>query len=168
MSKDAPTDLFRKEAIRHRTRALFGDVILAAPLSTWLIAGLLMVIMAGVVAFGVFGKVQPVEKIYGGRYHTLVQLSPEQQKIAIVISDFEGLGIYYFDIWEEQAAQYSMGDTIDFYYFTDWGKPWHKGQAKITGIELTAPLIENRNKETTHIIYAAEYFADAISHFNGK
>ena len=62
MSKPPPTDLFRKEAIRHRTRALFGDVILAAPLSTWLITGLLIVIMAGVVAFGVLGDIdgQPI------------------------------------------------------------------------------------------------------------
>ena len=52
------TPLFREEAIRHRTRALFGDVVLAAPLSTWLITGLLVVIIAGLVAFGIFGRVQ--------------------------------------------------------------------------------------------------------------
>jgi len=59
-SKKAPekTPLFREEAIRHRTRALFGDVVLAAPLSTWLITGLLVVIIAGLVAFGIFGRVQ--------------------------------------------------------------------------------------------------------------
>ena len=33
-------DLFRKEAVRHRTRALYGDVVLAAPLSTWVITAL--------------------------------------------------------------------------------------------------------------------------------
>jgi hypothetical protein len=52
------TPLFRAEAIRHRTRALFGDVVLAAPLSTWLITGLLAVIIAGLIAFGVLGRVQ--------------------------------------------------------------------------------------------------------------
>jgi len=52
------TPLFREEAIRHRTRALFGDVVLAAPLSTWLITGLLTSILTGLVAFGVFGTVQ--------------------------------------------------------------------------------------------------------------
>lgn len=51
------TPLFREEAIRHRTRALFGDVVLAAPLSTWLITGLLVVISAGIIAFGFFGFV---------------------------------------------------------------------------------------------------------------
>lgn len=56
--KPEKTPLFREEAIRHRTRALFGDVVLAAPLSTWLITGLLVVILVGVVAFGVFGSVQ--------------------------------------------------------------------------------------------------------------
>ena len=51
-------ELFRQEAIRHRTRALFGDVILAAPLSTWLITGLLALIMGALIAFGIFGQVQ--------------------------------------------------------------------------------------------------------------
>ncbi len=52
------TPLFRAEAIRHRTRALFGDVVLAAPLSTWLITGLLAVIIVGLFMVGFFGTVQ--------------------------------------------------------------------------------------------------------------
>jgi len=55
---DEKTPLFREEAIRHRTRALFGDVVLAAPLSTWLITGLLALLIAGLVAFGICGHVQ--------------------------------------------------------------------------------------------------------------
>ncbi|PHR91788.1 MAG: hypothetical protein COA69_11460 [Robiginitomaculum sp.] len=51
-------ELFRKEAIRHRTRALFGDVVLAAPLSTWIITGLLLVIAVGLVAFGVLATIE--------------------------------------------------------------------------------------------------------------
>ncbi len=58
MSDEKKTPLFREEAIRHRTRALFGDVVLAAPLSTWLITGLLLVVIVGVLAFGVLAKVQ--------------------------------------------------------------------------------------------------------------
>jgi len=58
MNDKKQTPLFREEAIRHRTRALFGDVVLAAPLSTWLITGLLVVVLAGVVAFGILGSVQ--------------------------------------------------------------------------------------------------------------
>jgi len=58
MSDEKPTPLFREEAIRHRTRALFGDVVLATPPATWLITGLLMVIIVGVIAFGVLGSVQ--------------------------------------------------------------------------------------------------------------
>jgi len=56
-SDEKQTPLFRAEAIRHRTRALFGDVVLAAPLNTWLITGLLVVILAGLAAFGVFGDI---------------------------------------------------------------------------------------------------------------
>ncbi len=51
-------DLFRKEAIRHRTRALYGDVVLAAPLSSWLITGLLIALIGGAIAFGVFVHVE--------------------------------------------------------------------------------------------------------------
>ncbi len=50
-------DLFRKEAIRHRTRALYGDVVLAAPLSTWIITILLVVILAGVFALCILGTI---------------------------------------------------------------------------------------------------------------
>ena len=73
-SDEKPTPLFRAEAIRHRTRALFGDVVLAAPLSTWIITGLLVVILAGVAAFGVFASVQvgseciPIWRWILGRY----------------------------------------------------------------------------------------------------
>lgn len=51
-------DLFREEAIRHHTRALYGDVILAAPLSTWVITGLLTLILLGGVSFGIFGAIE--------------------------------------------------------------------------------------------------------------
>ena len=51
-------DLFRKEAIRHRTRALFGDVILAAPLSTWVVTGVLFSICIGLAVFGVLGSIE--------------------------------------------------------------------------------------------------------------
>ncbi len=57
-SDEKPTPLFRAEAIRHRTRALFGDVVLAAPLSTWIITGLLVVILVGLALFGIFAAVQ--------------------------------------------------------------------------------------------------------------
>ena len=55
--QEKTTPLFREEAIRHRTRALFGDVVLAAPISTWVITALLLCIIIGVVSFGVLTKV---------------------------------------------------------------------------------------------------------------
>lgn len=51
-------DLFREEAVRHRTRALFGEVVLAGPISTWLITGLLFLIFIGLVCFGLFGTIE--------------------------------------------------------------------------------------------------------------
>ena len=51
-------DLFRKEAIRHRTRALYGEVVLAGPLSLWVITALLALIFIGLICFGIFGKIE--------------------------------------------------------------------------------------------------------------
>ncbi len=50
-------DLFRKEAVRHRTRALYGDVVLAAPLSTWIITALLLVIIVGISTLCILGTI---------------------------------------------------------------------------------------------------------------
>jgi hypothetical protein len=51
-------DLFREEAVRHRTRALYGDVLLAAPPKMWLITWLLATIALGVVLFAVFATIE--------------------------------------------------------------------------------------------------------------
>ena len=51
-------DLFREEAVRHRTRALFGEVILAGPISTWIITGLLLLIFVCLACFGLFGTIE--------------------------------------------------------------------------------------------------------------
>ena len=51
-------DLFREEAVRHRTRALFGEVILAGPISTWIITALLFILFVGFICFGLFGSIE--------------------------------------------------------------------------------------------------------------
>lgn len=38
--------LFRKEALEHRSRALFGEVILRGSVGSWVITGLLIAVMA--------------------------------------------------------------------------------------------------------------------------
>ena len=50
--------LFREEAVRHRTRALFGEVVLAGPISTWVITALLFFFFVGFICFGVFGSIE--------------------------------------------------------------------------------------------------------------
>ena len=40
------SDLYRKEALAHRSRALFGEVRLQAPPATWMITALLVVFVA--------------------------------------------------------------------------------------------------------------------------
>lgn len=37
--------LFRKEALEHRSRALFGEVVLRGTVGSWLITGLLIAVM---------------------------------------------------------------------------------------------------------------------------
>ncbi|MEP1230309.1 MAG: hypothetical protein ABJG88_06505 [Litorimonas sp.] len=39
------SNLFRKEALNHRSRALYGEVVLRAPPSTWIITGVLSLFM---------------------------------------------------------------------------------------------------------------------------
>ena len=48
------SDLYRKEALAHRTRALFGEVRLQAPPSTWWVTGLLIVLV-GILVAALFG-----------------------------------------------------------------------------------------------------------------
>ena len=38
--------LFRKEALEHRSRALFGEVVLRGSIGSWIITGLLIAVMA--------------------------------------------------------------------------------------------------------------------------
>ncbi len=38
------SDLFRKEALNHRSRALYGEVVLRAPLGTWIITAILILL----------------------------------------------------------------------------------------------------------------------------
>lgn len=44
------SDLYRKEALEHRTRSLFGEVRLQAPPSTWLITLLLIILVVTLLA----------------------------------------------------------------------------------------------------------------------
>ncbi len=51
------SDLYRKEALAHRSRALFGEVRLQAPPATWMITalliGLITICLAGLFLFQV-------------------------------------------------------------------------------------------------------------------
>ena len=44
------SDLYRKEALEHRSRALFGEVRLQAPPATWMISVLLVILILTCVA----------------------------------------------------------------------------------------------------------------------
>jgi len=42
--------LFRKEALEHRSRALFGEVVLRGSIASWVITALLILVMAIAIA----------------------------------------------------------------------------------------------------------------------
>lgn len=48
------SQLFRKEALERRSRALFGEVVLRGPLSIWIIAVLVLVTL-GLIGWILFG-----------------------------------------------------------------------------------------------------------------
>ena len=68
------SDLYRKEALAHRSRALFGEVRLQAPPATWVITGLL-VVLVGIVLAGLFlfpvqtddGAVRLIDWLFGAK-----------------------------------------------------------------------------------------------------
>ena len=68
------SDLYRKEALAHRSRALFGDVRLQAPPATWMITALLVIFvaicLAGLFLFQVQmddGPVRLIDWLFGGQ-----------------------------------------------------------------------------------------------------
>ena len=58
----AMSQLFRKEALERRSRALFGDVVLRGPLSLWIIAVLVLITLGlmGWILFGIEVDAQTV------------------------------------------------------------------------------------------------------------
>lgn len=59
------SDLFRKEVIDKQASKHLGDVFVATPLSFWAITVLIATIMAGLVAFAVFGEYARKERVTG-------------------------------------------------------------------------------------------------------
>lgn len=49
------SSLFRKEAMEHRSRALFGEVVLRGPLPSWAVIGLILgtIALSAGVLFGI-------------------------------------------------------------------------------------------------------------------
>ena len=54
------SNLFRKEALDHRSRALYGEVTLRAPLGSWIIT-LLLIAFAIILCAGLFMLQVPTE-----------------------------------------------------------------------------------------------------------
>jgi len=68
------SDLYRKEALAHRSRALFGEVRLQAPPASWIITVLLVLLvaicLAGLFLFHVQtddGPLRLIDWLFGGQ-----------------------------------------------------------------------------------------------------
>lgn len=68
------SDLYRKEALAHRSRALFGEVRLQAPPSTWVITalliGLIVICLVGLFLLQVQtdeGALRLIDWLFGGQ-----------------------------------------------------------------------------------------------------
>ena len=59
------SDLFRKEVIEKQSSKHLGDVIVGTPLTFWAITLLIATLMAGLVAFAVFGEYARKERVQG-------------------------------------------------------------------------------------------------------
>ena len=55
------SDLYRKEALEHRTRSLFGEVRLQAPPANWFITLLIVVLCLKIIAALFFLKVETAD-----------------------------------------------------------------------------------------------------------
>jgi hypothetical protein len=51
-------ELFRKEALEHQSRALYGEVVLKSPPATWLITFILVIIFGLIIALLFLGQVE--------------------------------------------------------------------------------------------------------------
>lgn len=82
------SDLFRKEALENQGQKIYGDVILAAPLSHMTIAGLLALIIVGLLIFVTNGEYARKERVFG--YLTpdsgLIRVVPRQSGVIETIS----------------------------------------------------------------------------------
>ncbi len=96
------SDLFRKEVIDKQSSKHLGDVIVGTPLSFWTITLLIATLMAGLVAFAVFGEYARKERVQGVLMPTagLVEVVPTQagnyEEIYIALGDqvVEGQELY--------------------------------------------------------------------------
>ena len=71
------SDLFRKEVLDKQGQKLFGDVVLASPISHKAMTALLAVIIAGLITFAIAGEYSRKERITG-------YLTPDQGLIRLL------------------------------------------------------------------------------------
>lgn len=50
-------DLFRKEALEHRSRSLYGQVVLRSPRGLWVITILLVLLSIGIIGFLLLSRI---------------------------------------------------------------------------------------------------------------
>ena len=95
------SSLFRQEAVDKQGQKLLGDVVIASPLSHTAIAGLISVIIAGLIALMIFGDYARKERVTGF-------LSPDQGVIRITSRQAGLVDVVHVDTGDDVQA----GDTL--------------------------------------------------------
>jgi len=97
-------DLFRKEALDKQGQNLFGDIILASPISHKATVALLAVIMAGIIIFSTIGEYSRKERVVGflSSNKGLIEVRPLQtgviEEVLVKVGQDVEKGDYLFSI----------------------------------------------------------------------
>ncbi len=103
------SDLFRKEVIDKQSSKHLGDVIVASPLSFWAITLLIASIIAGIIAFAIFGEYARKERVQG-------VLMPNAGLVEIVATragNFEEIYVTMGDQVREGDALYRLSNEVN-------------------------------------------------------
>lgn len=104
--------LFREEALNHQRTRLWGDVILTQPLSTRLVTLVIVLFLACLIGYLIFGSYTRKERVQGYLVPEsgLVQVYPEQQGTVVSITVDSGDHIKAGDVLVTISTDRSLGN----------------------------------------------------------
>jgi len=102
------SDLFRKEVIDKQSSKHLGDVIVGTPLSFWAITLLIATLMAGLIAFAIFGEYARKERVQG----VLTPTAGLVEVVATKPGNYEDIYVSLGDDVREGEALYRLNNDV--------------------------------------------------------